>query len=182
MTGHFDAMRLTTMREFAVGLEHSRREPWLDERQAAWCEMVAETGQRARHPLQRAQIADRAEQTQQRVVAIRQLKVAHVRHDETPGGILRRHDPHERRLDVETVYGESLIGEKPRVLAGAAANIEHRAPIRIETTQQAADLRDLGRVVLECSVDQVVVLRGGGEHRRNQVSGMLESVLSYCES
>ena len=127
--------------------------------------MIAETGQRARHPLQRAQIRDRAEQTQQRVVTIRQLEVAHIRYDETPGGILRRRDPYERRLDVETVYGESLIGEEPRVLAGAAANIEHRAAIRIEPTQQAADLRDLRRVVLERSVNQVVVLRGRVEHR-----------------
>src|SRR4249920_3126902 len=131
MPRHFDTLRLTAVGELPIRVEYSRREPWLDERHATRCEMVAETGQRARHPLQRAQIGDRAEQTQQRVVAIRQLKVAHVRHDEPPGGILRRRDPHERRLEVETVYGESLIGEEPRVLAGAATDVEHRSAIRI---------------------------------------------------
>ena len=71
--------------------------------------------------------------------------------------------------DVETVYGESLIGEEPRVLASAAANVEHRAAIGIETTQQAADLRDLRRVVLERGINQVVVLRGRVEHQRSSI-------------
>ena len=52
-----DTLRLTAVGELPVRLEYSRREPWLDERHAARCEMVAETRQGARHPLQRAQIA-----------------------------------------------------------------------------------------------------------------------------
>ena len=94
-----------------------------------------------------------------RVVASRQLEVAHVGDHEAAGRVLPRGNPHERRLDVDTIDGESPIGEQPRVLARAAANVEHRAAIRIETTQQGADGIDLRRVVLERGVNKVVVLR-----------------------
>ena len=111
--------------------------------------MLAETSERQAHAVECLEIADRAEETQHRVIAVRQVKIAHVCFEEAPGGMFGLGCPEQPRVEVEAVNGVAARGQQARMLAGAAGHVEHGSAAGIDAAQERVHARRFCAVVLE---------------------------------
>jgi hypothetical protein len=146
-------------------LERPGREPWLDQHDATVGQVRPKPPQRSPNVLQRPDIPDGAEQTQDHIVVLRQLERGHIGLMYRAAAQLPASQAHECRIQVDTIDLEAvLLREQPGVLAGATRNVEHRSRSGVQTANGGDKLRDFGRVVLEPGVDQIVELSRGRKH------------------
>src|SRR6185436_20778459 len=146
-------------------IENARSEPWFDDDDTGGFQVTAEAGQCGADAIERHEIADGTEQAHDDVVMLPEREVGHAALEELAIGVLRPGDREQCRIEVEAVYREAMIArEAARMFTGSAGDIEDRASLRMDRTDEIRDLDRLGGVVLE-AVDGVVELGGLGEHR-----------------
>src|SRR5204863_9966348 len=84
------------------------RKPGFDDDDAIRLQMVPEAAQRLRDAIERVQVADRAAQAKDGIVPMGKQKTAHVRLEESPGGVLRTRNPEKIWTQVQSIHGESV--------------------------------------------------------------------------
>jgi len=110
-------------------------------------------------------VTDGAEQTEDGVVTFAEMKVGNVRFVGLTNRVLCPSDSDKRRIEVETVHLQSVIGcEEMRMFARTAGNVQYRATVRMDPTEEQGDITSFLGVVLEARVDQIVELCRFAEH------------------
>jgi hypothetical protein len=127
--------------------------------------VISKAADGARHAIERAQVADRAEEAHDGVVPATEIEVAHVGQHEAARGTLAVCDLHERRVQVDAIHRQAVsFGEQSRVLARPARDIEHRVQPGPRPRQYIEEPVGLVFVVLEAGVDEIVELSGFAVH------------------
>src|SRR5690348_2106871 len=128
-------------------LQHTRREPRLDEHDATGRQVIPEALECAPDVRERADVTNGAEQTLDDVVLVRQRKRGHVAYVDGAGVKLSLSDAHERRIEIQTVDLEAVsLVEQPRMLARTTSDVEHRAGTRVLAPDQRRERHGLGFV------------------------------------
>src|SRR5262245_35634433 len=89
-------------------VQDSRRKPGLDERHAPRRKVTPEADQRARHPIERDEVANGTEQTQDCIVSPPESEVAHVGLEELAGRMFLSCEAKQAWIEVEAVDLEAM--------------------------------------------------------------------------
>src|SRR5687768_14826926 len=97
--------------------------------------------------LERPDVADGAEQTEDDIVASRELERGHVSLIYRAARELAPCDAHERGIEVETIGVEAvLLREQSGVFARATSDVEHRPRPRMQAADGGDEFRGFARV------------------------------------
>jgi hypothetical protein len=139
--------------------------PSIDDDDASTDEVRRHRRHRAGELVGRAQVADRAEETDDGIEALAEIHRAHVGFDERDVAEIRACDGQHRTVEIRT--GDLVeLSQVPQVASGAARHVEERPRTGPSCLYEVVDDRRLRCVVLPLSlVDEVVDVRGRSEQR-----------------